>query len=309
MQIYLPVAEASVNLYVLLGIGGGVGFLSGLFGVGGGFLLTPLLLFIGVPAPVAVATGSNQVVGSSFSAMLTHWKKRTVDPAMGIVLLVGGLIGSALGVWAFSIMRTLGQIDLVISLAYIAILGTVGGLMLIECIRGMLPKPAIRPPSERPAKRKSRWRLNLPFKYRFERSGLRISVIPVMLLGFGIGFIAALLGIGGGFILVPAMIYMLGMRTGMVVGTSLFQIVPVTAFTTVLHAVTTQTVDIILALILLIGGVTGAQIGAQAGMRLRAEQLRILLALVILAVAAKLTVDLVFEPSELYSINAIDTWQ
>lgn len=305
MQIYLPVAEVSVNFFTLVGIGGGVGFLSGLFGVGGGFLMTPLLLFVGVPPAIAVGTGGNQVVGASFSGMLTHWKRKTVDVPMGLVLLAGGLFGSSIGVWAFGEIRKAGQIDLVISLAYIVLLGTVGGLMLTESIsafRRSSSEPRSRSKPDEPRKSLAE---RLPLRVSFERSGLRISVLPPLAIGFGIGIIAAMLGIGGGFILVPAMIYLLKMPTNVVIGTSLFQIVFVTAYSTILHAVANHTVDIVLAIMLLLGGVIGAQLGAQAGMRLRGEQLRALLAVIILAVAGKLAADLVLEPAELYSIETL----
>ena len=299
MQIYLPIAEVSVSVFLLIGIGGIVGLLSGLFGVGGGFLITPLLFFIGIPPPVAVATGANQVVASSVSAVLAHFRRRTVDLRMGSVLLAGGIIGSAAGIWLFNLLRDLGQIDLVVQLSYVVFLGAIGLLMLQESLRALLRARK----QGRTERRQHYWVHRLPFKMKFRTSGLYISVIPPVLVGAAVGVLAAIMGVGGGFIMVPAMIYLLGMPTKVVIGTSLFQITFVTAFTTLMHAVTNQSVDILLAVILIIGAVVGAQIGTRMGARLKAEQLRILLALLVLAVCLKLVFDLVVEPSEFYSIG------
>jgi uncharacterized membrane protein YfcA len=300
MQLYLPIAEVSVNVFLLLGIGGIVGLLSGMFGVGGGFLITPLLFFIGIPPPVAVATGANQVVASSISGVLAHLRRRTVDFVMGGVLLAGGLVGSAAGIYAFNLLQRNGQIDLVVQLSYVVFLGVIGLLMFQESLRALIR--ARRAPG-RIERRQHLWMHRLPFKVKFRTSGLYISVIPPLAVGATVGVLAAIMGVGGGFIMVPAMIYLLGMPTKVVVGTSLFQIVFVTAFTTVMHAVTNYSVDILLAVILIIGGVIGAQIGTTVGARLKAEQLRILLAVVVLTVCGKLLFDLVVEPSELYSIG------
>ncbi|MCV2871755.1 sulfite exporter TauE/SafE family protein [Defluviimonas sp. WL0050] len=300
MQIYLPIAEVSVNAFLLLGLGGIVGMLSGMFGVGGGFLMTPLLFFIGIPPAVAVATEANQIVASSFSGVLAHLKRKTVDLRMGTVLLIGGLIGAALGVQLFNFLKSLGQVDLLVKLCYVVFLGIIGGLMFIESLR------AIRRAKKTgavPTRKKHNWVHNLPFKMKFRTSGLYISVIPPLLVGVLVGILAAIMGVGGGFIMVPAMIYLLGMPTKVVVGTSLFQIIFVTAFTTLLHATTNFTVDMPLAVLLLIGGVIGAQFGAMIGTRLKAEQLRILLAMMVLAVCLKLALDLLIMPSELYSIG------
>ncbi len=300
MQIYLPIAEVSVNAFVLFGLGGIVGILSGLFGVGGGFLITPLLFFIGVPPTVAVATGANQVVASSVSGVLAHLKRKTVDLRMGTVLLAGGMSGSAAGIWVFNLLSRLGQIDLTVQLCYVLFLGIVGLMMLQESLRAML-----RAKSAKPVKRSQHlWVHRLPVKVKFRTSGLYISIFPPLMVGFFVGVLAAIMGVGGGFLMVPAMIYILGMPTKVVVGTSLFQTMFVTAFTTFMHALTNQSVDLMLALLLILGGVIGAQIGAQLGARLKAEQLRILLALVVLAVALKLTFDLLVQPGELYSIAA-----
>ncbi|GAB1478769.1 sulfite exporter TauE/SafE family protein [Paracoccaceae bacterium] len=301
MQIYLPIAEISVNAFLLLGIGGVVGFLSGLFGVGGGFLITPLLLFIGVPPGIAVATGANQVVASSISGVLAQLKRKAVDFRMGLVLLVGGLLGSWSGVGVFAWMTKLGQVDLFVQLSYVLFLGLIGGMMFFESARALLRARRSGTATVRRSHVHT-WVHGLPLKMKFRASGLYISVLPPLAVGALVGFLAGIMGVGGGFILVPAMIYLLGMPTKVVIGTSLFQIIFVTAFTTVMHAVTSQTVDMMLALLLIIGGVIGAQIGSQVGLRLKGEQLRILLALLVLAVAVKIAFDLLLRPAEVYSI-------
>ncbi len=297
MQLYLPIAEVSVNAFLILGLGGLVGVLSGMFGVGGGFLITPLLFVAGIPPPVAVATAASQIVASSFSALLAHLQRRNVDIPMGVVLLVGGLIGSAAGIVVFNALKAAGQADLLIKLCYVVFLGVIGGLMLKESI-GALRRVRSGAPAVR---RKHNLVHNLPFKYKFRVSGLYISVIPPVLVGMFVGLLAAIMGVGGGFIMVPAMIYLLGMPTKVVIGTSLFQIIFVTGFTTLLHATTNQTVDIVLAFLLILGGVIGAQIGTRIGVKLKAEQLRILLSVLVLAVCIQLALDLVIEPAELYS--------
>ena len=301
MQIYLPIAEVSVNAFLLLGLGGLVGLLSGMFGVGGGFLITPLLFFIGIPPAVAVATSANQIVAASFSALLPHVRRRNVDFRMGSVLLAGGLLGSALGVYVFTLLKTLGQVDLMVNLCYVVFLGIVGSLMFVESLQAL--RQARK--GAAPKRRKHTWVHGMPFKMRFRVSGLYISVIPPLLVGLSVGVLSAIMGVGGGFIMVPAMIYLLSMPTKVVVGTSLYQIIFVTAFTTLLHAATNYTVDIILAVLLLIGGVIGAQYGAMVGARLKAEQLRILLAGLVLLVCAKLAFDLAIPPAELYSLSEI----
>jgi len=301
MQIYLPIAEMSVNIFVILGMGGVVGFLSGLFGVGGGFLMTPLLFFIGVPAPVAVATEANQIVASSVSGVLAHWRRGNVDFKMGTVLLIGGIVGSSFGVWLFSILRSLGQVELVIALSYVVFLGTIGTLMAIESARAMLPSK--RGGRGRRKLHQHYWVHGLPLKMRFRRSKLYISALLPLGIGFLVGVLAAIMGVGGGFVMVPAMIYLLGMPTSVVVGTSLFQIIFVTANVTFLQAVNNFTVDVVLALLLLTGGVIGAQLGTRFGARLRGEQLRGLLALIVLAVCAKMLFDLVGTPVDPYSIG------
>jgi uncharacterized membrane protein YfcA len=300
MQIYLPIAEVSVNAFLVLGLGGIVGVLSGMFGVGGGFLITPLLFFAGIPPAVAVATSTNQIVGSSVSGVLAHLKRRTVDIRMGLVLLAGGLVGSAAGVQVFDILRQAGQVDLVVQLSYVVFLGIVGALMFVESLKALRRSRSGQVVATR---RKHNWVHALPFKMKFRASGLYISVIPPVLVGVLVGVLAAVMGVGGGFIMVPAMIYLLGMPTKVVIGTSLFQIIFVTAFTTLMHATTTYSVDMVLAVLLLIGGVIGAQVGTRLGARLKAEQLRILLSLLVLAVCGKLALDLLLEPSELFSVG------
>ena len=301
MNIYLPIAEVSVNAFLLLGLGGIVGILSGMFGVGGGFLMTPLLFFIGIPPAVAVATEANQIVASSFSGVLAHFKRKTVDLKMGMVLLTGGLIGAAIGVQVFAMLRAMGQVDLLVKLCYVVFLGMIGGLMFRESLRAV--RRSKGPHARPPARRQHNWVHGLPFKMKFRTSGLYISAIPPLLVGAAVGVLAAIMGVGGGFIMVPAMIYLLGMPTKVVVGTSLFQIIFVTGFTTLMHATTNYTVDMALAVLLLIGGVVGAQIGTRIGVKMKAEQLRILLAILVLAVCLKLALDLLIQPSELFSLG------
>jgi len=301
MQVYLPIAEISVNALLILGLGGMVGFLSGLFGVGGGFLMTPLLIFIGVPPAVAVGTQANQLVGASVSGVLAHWRRRNVDVKLGMVMLVGGGAGTALGVWLFGVLQTLGHIDLVISLAYVFFLGIVSTLMLWESLRAILR--GRNPAASRSKLHHHTWLHGLPFKMKFPRSRLYVSVLLPGGIGFIGGLLVAIMGIGGGFLLVPAMIYLLGMPTTLVAGTSLFQIIFTTGIAAFMQASFNQTVDIVLAMLLLVGGVVGAQFGTRAGAKLRGEQARALLAMMVLAVAVKLAVDLVVRPEELYTIS------
>jgi len=300
MQLYLPIAELSVNAFALLGLGGIVGVLSGMFGVGGGFIITPLLFFMGIPPAVAVATGANLVVASSVSGVLAQLKRKAVDFRMGMVLLAGGLMGSAGGIWVFAWLTTLGQIDLFVQLSYVIFLGLIGAIMFKESLGALLRSRKPGGPIRRAHVHYSVHKL--PLKMKFRASGLYISVIPPVLAGAAVGFLSAIMGVGGGFIMVPAMIYLLGMPTKVVVGTSLFQIIFVTAFTTVMHAVTSQTVDMVLALLLIVGGVIGAQIGSRLGLMLRAEQLRILLAVMVLGVCLRIALGLLLTPDELYSI-------
>ena len=304
MTIYLPIAELSVNIFIILGMGAAVGFLSGMFGVGGGFLITPLLIFYNIPPVVAVATGANQVVASSISGAITHFRRGSLDLKLGTVLLIGGLTGATIGIWIFSLLRRIGQLDLIISLLYVVFLGTVGGLMLVESVSAMRRAAKNVPPTpRRPGHH--HWVHKLPLKMRFRTSKLFVSVIPVLGLGAGIGFLAAIMGVGGGFIMVPALIYLLKVPTNVVVGTSLFQIIFVAAYTTLVHSTANQTVDVVLAFVLMVGGVVGAQYGAKAGQKLRGEQLRALLAALVLAVALRLAFDLFLRPASLYSLSPL----
>ncbi|WP_315918554.1 sulfite exporter TauE/SafE family protein [Mesorhizobium sp. SP-1A] len=302
MGIYLPIAEISVNVFVILAMGAAVGFLSGMFGVGGGFLITPLLIFYNIPPAIAVATGANQVIASSFSGALSHMKRGTLDFKLGFVLLAGGVVGSTAGIYVFALLRSLGQLDLFISLLYVVLLGSVGGLMLYESVNALrIARSGVVPALKKPGQHN--WIHRLPFKIRFRASKLFVSVIPVIALGAAIGFLSSIMGVGGGFIMVPALIYLLRVPTNVVIGTSLFQIIFTSAYTTLVHASTNYTVDIMLAFVLMVGGVAGAQYGAKAGQKLRGEQLRALLALLVLAVALRLAVDLFVTPPNRYSLS------
>lgn len=305
LGIYLPIAELSVNMLALLGMGAAVGFLSGLFGVGGGFLITPLLIFYNIPPAIAVATGANQVIASSVSGALAHFKRRTLDIKLGLFLVIGGIAGSLIGIFVFSWLRDLGQLDLIVSILYVVFLGTVGGLMLVESLRALRRvKKGQAGAARRPGQHT--WIHRLPLKMRFRASTIYVSVIPVLGIGFFIGLLSSVMGVGGGFIMVPALIYLLHVPTNVVVGTSLFQITFVTAFTTVMQATTNQSIDIVLAFLLMVGGVIGAQYGARAGQKLRGEQLRLLLALLVLAVGLRLAFGLFIRPDNLFSISIAD---
>ncbi len=301
MQVYLPIAEMSVDGLLIVGIGLAVGLLSGLFGVGGGFLMTPLLIFIGLPSAVAVATSANQTMGASISGLMAHWRRGNVDGKMGMVLTLAGLAGSGFGVQVFALVRRVGQLDLVVAVFYVVVLGIVGALMAAESARAWLRR-------RRKIPRRLHehfWMHGLPMKMRFRKSRLYISVVPPVAIGFGIGFLSAIMGVGGGFILVPAMIYLLGMPTSVVIGTSLFQVVFVTAAVTVLQSVSTQSVDVILSLLLMVGAVAGAQFGASMGSRLRGEETRGLLGLLVLAVAIGLGYTLVRTPEAMFVLEPI----
>jgi uncharacterized membrane protein YfcA len=303
-QVYLPIAEMSVNLLVMLGLGAAVGFLSGMFGVGGGFLLTPFLIFSGISAPIAVATGANQIVATSVSGALAQWRRNNIDFRMGTVLIAGGVVGAFIGVLLLKVLREAGQAGLIISLTYVALLGTIGALMLAESIRAIRRARAGRPSGSRKPGQHN-WVHGLPLKMRFPRSRLYISAIPPLVIGWVVGLLTAFLGVGGGFIMVPAMIYLLRMPTNIVIGTSTFQIIFVTAVVTILHASFNNSLDVVLALMLAAGGVMGGQFGVRAGQKLRGEQLRALLALLVLAVAARLFFDLVLKPEDLYTITPV----
>ncbi|MBU8543313.1 MULTISPECIES: sulfite exporter TauE/SafE family protein [Roseomonadaceae] len=301
MQVYLPIAEMSVDALLLLGIGFGVGWLSGLFGVGGGFLLTPLLILIGIPAPVAVGSGANQTLGASVSGLIAQWRRGNVDMRMGFVLIIGGFFGSLAGVQLFAWLRRAGQVDLAVAIFYVVVLGSVGALMVRESLTAILRRKRARPARLH----EHLWMHGLPFKMRFRKSRLYISVIPPLGIGFAIGVLSAIMGVGGGFMLVPAMIYLLGMPTAVVIGTSLFQVVFVTANVTFLQAIQVGSVDIVLTLLLLAGGVAGAQFGAAMGTKLRGEEMRALLGALVLAVALSLLWDLLRVPEALFVIGPV----
>ncbi len=302
MDIYLPIAEMSVNALVIILLGGGVGFLSGMFGVGGGFLTTPLLIFYGIPPAIAVASSATQITGSSVSGALAYWQRGQVDVKMGLVLTLGGVIGAGIGQIIFKQLQAMGQIDIAISLIYVAFLGVIGGLMLREAL---LALRAARASSGQPPARSRRhvpWIAALPWRTRFYKSGLYISPLAPLGLGVIVGILTVIMGIGGGFVMVPAMLYVLGMAASAVVGTSLFQIIFVTAAATMLHATASRSVDIVLALLLLVGGVAGAQAGVRAAQKLRPENLRLALALIVLAVAVRLFFGLTIEPEDRFSL-------
>lgn len=297
MDIYLPIAEVAVNAPLIVALGALVGFISGMFGIGGGFLMTPLLVFFGIPAPVAVSSMALHVAGSSMSSVMAYGRRRAVDLRMGGVLAAGGVVGAVVGVELFRVLRLLGQADLIVAVSYLVFLSVIGGLMLTESLGAIVRRrrgePALAHRDRRPI-----WLYGLPLKLRFPRSRLYISVIPPLVLGAFVGVLSAIMGVGGGFILVPAMIYILRMPAGMVVGTSLLQIIVTTALTGILQAGRNQTVDVVLATLLLIGGVVGAQLGARASSRFRAEELRAILALIVLLVGLRMGLGLFLTPEE-----------
>lgn len=302
MHIYLPIAELSVNVLVYVALGAAVGYLSGLFGVGGGFLLTPLLIFLGIPPAVAVGTGTAHVVASSVSGAITQYRRNNVDVKMGVVMLTGGIFGTIIGVEMVRLLRRAGQFDLFVSLIYVAFLGVIGVLMLIESINAWRQTRGGTVAASRKSGQHS-FVDGLPLKMRFHRSKLYISAVPPAVIGMFVGFMAAIMGIGGGFVIIPAMIYLLRMPTNVVVGTSLFQITFVAGLATVLHAVQNKNVDIVLAAMLMTGGVIGAQFGASSGVKIKGEQLRFLLATIVLIVALRIGYDLVAPPPELFSLG------
>jgi uncharacterized protein len=301
MNFYLPIAEMSANLFLFMGMGAAVGFLSGMVGVGGGFLMTPLLIFSGVPSAVAVGTEAAQIVASSVSGALAQWKRRNIDIKLGVVLLIGGVLGSVVGVQLVKVLRRAGQFDLFVSITYVVFLGIIGVLMMIESINAIRKSRSGKSTTSRRPGQHS-WIHGLPLKMRFHRSKLYISAIPPFVIGAFVGLLAAIMGVGGGFIMVPAMIYLLRVPTNVVVGTSLFQIMFVTAATTVLHATQNYTVDVVLALQLMIGGVIGAQFGAMAGEKMKGEQLRFVLAGTVLLVCLRMAYGLIAHPGELFTI-------
>jgi uncharacterized protein len=305
VQIFLPIADLPVNIFLILAMGMAVGFVSGMFGIGGGFLLTPLLIFIGITPAVAVASVAGHIAASSFSGALSYWRRRAIDPALAFVLLIGGTIGTMSGVWLFTLLRAYGQLDLTIALSYVVLLSGVGGAMLWESVGAIIrarrgQQPTLRRPGAH------NWVHGLPLKLRFKKSKIYLSIFPVIAIGIFIGFVGAILGIGGGFILVPLLIYVLRVPTGTVIGTSQVLTLVTMAFATILHATTNHLVDAVLALILMVGGVIGAQFGARAGQRISSEQLRLLLGLLILAVGIRFAVELTIRPEELFTIRALE---
>lgn len=305
MQIYLPIADLSVNVFVILGMGLAVGFLSGMFGIGGGFLLTPLLIFLGIAPAVAVASVSSHIAASSFSGVFAYWRRKALDLPLATMLLAGGLLGTAVGVWLISLLRSAGQLDLSISLSYVTLLSIIGAMMIAESAQAMLrARRGKRTERRRPGSHA--WFHGLPLKLRFKQSRIYVSVIPVWTIGFVIGFLGAVMGIGGGFILVPALIYLMRVPTSVVIGTAMVVTLVTMASATVLHAATNMSVDAVLALILMVGGVIGAQFGARAGQTIRAEQLRMLLGLIVLMVGLRFAVGLVVQPDDLFSIQPLE---
>ncbi len=304
MQIYLPIAEMPINVVMLLGMGLAVGVLSGLFGIGGGFIVTPLLIFLGVPAPIAVGTGAAQVAASSVSGTVTNWARQSIDFKMVAILLAGGLVGSTLGVFMQRWLKAIGQLELFISAVYVILLGTIGALMLIESIEAIRKKKIAKASGSAARTSHHNWIQGLPFKTRFPASKLYISTVPPLAIGAAVGWLTAIMGVGGGFLLVPALIYLLRMPTRIVIGTSVCQIMFVTAYTTVMQSWQNHSVDLLLGLPLMIGGVIGAQYGVRLGQKMQAEQLRVFLALLVLGVALRMTVDLALPPKEIYSIDA-----
>ncbi len=302
MSIYLPIAEISLNVFLLLGMGIAVGVLAGLFGIGGGFILTPALIFLGVPPPVAVGTGAAQVAASSVSGALGHWRKSNVDVKLGCVLIAGGLWGSFVGVKLQQLLKAIGQLDIFISVVYVVMLGTIGSMMLIESLKSWRGFRAGKPAASRRAGQHGMIE-RLPFKQRFRTSKIYVSIVPPVLIGAFVGLLTAIMGVGGGFMLIPALIYMLRLPTRLAMGTSAFQIIFVTATTTILQAINNFSVDLLLAAPLMIGGVAGAQIGVRLGEKLRADQLRLLLALLVLSVACRMAFDLVRQPEEMFVID------
>lgn len=304
MSIYLPIAEMNVNILLIVLLGMLVGGLSGLFGVGGGFLMTPLLIFLGIPPAVAVGTEAPHVLASSVSGVIAHWRRKNVDFKMGFFLMIGGVVGSTVGVNLFKILKVFGQIDIVIQMLFLIFLGFIGFSMAFESAKTTITKYRTTS-SIRTKLHQHSWIHGLPFKLRFHRSKLYISTIPPIIIGFFVGVLSAMMGVGGGFIIIPAMVYLLGMSTNVVVGTSLFQIIFVTANSTFFQSYLNQTVDIVLASLMIVGGVIGAQIGARLGTKLKAEYLRGILAILVLVVCAKIFTDLTLTPANLFSLDLL----
>lgn len=304
MHIYLPIAEMPVNIFMILTLGGVTGVLSGMFGIGGGFLMTPFLIFMGIPPAVAVSSSANQIIAASFSGFLAHLRRKNVDIKMGVITTLGGFAGSSMGVWLFAKLQALGQIDLVISLCYVVFLGSIGMLMAVESIKTIIRSRNSNYVPKKPALQLIQ-NLPLPFKVSFPHSELNISILLPLGIGIFTGILVSLMGIGGGFIMIPAMIYVLGMPTSVVIGTSLFQIVFITANVTLLQAINTHTVDVVLAFLMLFSSVIGAQFGTKLGSKIPTEQLRAVLALMVLTVVFKLAYGLFVTPSDIYTIEVL----
>jgi uncharacterized membrane protein YfcA len=305
VQIYLPIADLPVNIFLILAMGLAVGFISGMFGIGGGFLMTPLLIFLGVSPAVAVATVSSHIAASSCSGAINYWRRRAIDLPLACMLLGGGVFGTAFGVWLFTKLRAIGQLDITIGLSYVLLLGVVGGLMVTESVRAILRARQGKPIElRRPGSHT--WVHGLPFKLRFKRSRIYVSAVPVLAIGFTIGFVGSVMGIGGGFLLVPMLIYVLRVPTATVIGTSMVLTLVTMASATVMHAATNHLVDAVLALILMVGGVIGAQFGAQAGQRISGERLRLLLGLLVLAVGIRFGLDLILPPENLFLLRPLE---
>jgi uncharacterized membrane protein YfcA len=302
LEIYLPIADLPVNVFLVFFMGLAVGFISGMFGIGGGFLMTPLLIFIGISPAVAVASVSTHIAASSFSGVIAYWRRRAIDMALALMLLAGGIIGTSMGVWLFSQLRAVGQLDLTIGLSYLTLLSTVGLMMIAESMRA-IARARHGKPAEIRRGGSHMWIHGLPIKLRFKQSKIYVSVIPLWIIGFAIGFIGAIMGIGGGFLLVPALIYLMRVPTNVVIGTSMILTLITMASATVMHASTNHLVDAVLALILMVGGVIGAQFGARAGQKIRGEQLRLLLGILVLLVGLRFAIDLVIKPEELFSLR------
>ena len=305
MEIYLPIADLPVNIFLVLAMGLAVGFISGMFGIGGGFLMTPLLIFIGVSPAVAVATVSSHIAASSMSGAVSYWRRRALDLALALMLLAGGIIGTVAGVWLFTLLRSVGQLDITIGVSYVLLLGSVGGMMVIEGVRAILRAHQGKPVQLRHPGSHT-WVHGLPLKIRFKESRIYISAIPVVAIGLTMGFVGAIMGIGGGFLLVPMLIYLLRVPTNVVIGTSMVLTLVTMASATVLHAATNHLVDAVLALILMVGGVIGAQFGARAGQKMRSERLRLLLGVLVLAVGLRFAFDLILKPEDVFSIRPLE---
>ena len=302
MQFFLPIADLPVNIFVILGLGIAVGFISGMFGIGGGFLMTPLLIFLGIPPAVSVATVPSHIAASSFSSAISYWRRKAIDLPLALMLLVGGVAGTIAGVALFTLLRRLGQLDITIGLSYVLLLTTVGATLAAESLRAIIRERQGRPVElRRPGSHT--WLHHLPFKMRFKRSRIFVSIIPVWLIGFIMGFIGAIMGIGGGFLLVPMLVYVLRVPTATVIGTSTVLTLVTMISATLLHAATNHQVDAVLALILMVGGAIGAQFGAQAGQKMRAERLRLLLGILILAVGIRFALVMVVPPADVYTVQ------